>query len=172
MIDAESSQEDMAEELEDSLERIRRDYNFKEGHLEKIYDSLSDDYNSIANESEALSRNLKKAEDVADDLFQEWKDEAMSLDKRKFRNQSLKKLRETRNSFQEALASMKIVEQRMIKVLKKFHDHVIFIKHNLNAKIVGNLEVEMKSVSFQMKELIKKINISRAKAQTFIDKLN
>ena len=171
MISANSSHSEVKEELEDSLTKIRTEYKFKEGDLEKTYDSLSDDYEDISGKSQELSSNIDKAEDIANDLFAEWKKEALSLNKRKYRNDSLAKLKSTKRRFRDTLSSMRVVEKNMQKVLKQYKDQVTYIKHNLNAKVIGNLQLEMDSISSEMEKVINQINKSKTKARNFISKL-
>lgn len=171
MISADSSHSEVNEELKDSLARIRSEYKFKEGNLEKTYDSLSEDYEDISEKSDLLSNNINKAEDIANDLFAEWNEEALSLNKRNYRNDSLAKLKRTKSSFRDTLSSMRIVEKKMKRLLMQYKDQVTYIKHNLNAKIIGNLQLEMGSISSEMEKLITQINESKSKTKKFISKL-
>lgn len=171
MLSADSSHTEVKEELEDSLHRIRSEYDFKEGSLEKTYDSLSADYEDISSRSNELSDNIDKSEDIANDLFSEWRKEALSLNKRKYRKDSLTKLKKTKISFNDTLSSMRHVEKNMRKILKQYKDQVTYIKHNLNAKVIGSLQLEMKSISSEMEKLIVQIDRSKSKAKKFISKL-
>lgn len=162
------SQDDLKEEFEDTLSKIRSEYKFKETDLERTYDSLKSDYDSLDKESKYLSSQIKKSEDIANDLFSEWKNEAYKLNNKSYKAQSLNKLTKTKLKFKTTLRSMRAIEKDLAKVLKRFNDQVIFIKHNLNAKIVGNLKSELISIEAQIKRLIRQINSSSLKAKSFI----
>lgn len=172
MQSANEDQEDIEKEYKDSLDRIRKKYSFKEGELEQTYDRLSDDYEDIKNKQDDFSEKLKLISDIAYDLFDEWKKEARALDNKTYKRNSLRKLSSTKSSFSAVLANMKKVESRSSRILKKFHDQVIYIKHNLNAKIVGNLRTELNLLESEMTELIKEIQASRVQATKFISTLN
>ena len=171
MENVESSQESASEQLQDSLEIIREKYNFKEGELEETYDDLSDDYDSFEKRSQDLKQRISSAEVVAEDLFDEWKEEAYTLDNRTYRKNSLNKRSQTMRSFNLALVSTKKVQKKMDAILKQYKDHVIYLKHNLNAKIVGKLEVEMKSIAKDVQSLIKEIKASKNRTSDFISTL-
>ena len=91
----------------------------KEGKLEKTYDSLSDDYEDSKAKSEVLSGRIAKIDTVANDLFKEWRKEAISMDNKKFKSLSLVKLSKTKTHFKVMLKKMRGVEYRLKKVLKK-----------------------------------------------------
>ncbi len=171
MENVESSQESAGEQLQDSLEIIREKFNFKEGELEETYDDLSDDYDNFEKRSRDLDQRISSAQEVADDLFDEWKEEAYALDNRTYRKNSLSKRSKTMKSFNRALVSTKKVQKKMDTILKQYKDHVIYLKHNLNAKIIGNLEVEMKSIVRDVQSLIKEIEASKSKTSEFISTL-
>jgi uncharacterized FlaG/YvyC family protein len=162
------SQDDIKEEFEDTLSKIRSQYKFKETDLERTYDSLKSDYEGLDKESKYLSSQINKSEDIANDLFSEWKTEAYKLNNKSYKAQSLNKLTKTKTKFKTTLRSMRIIEKDLAKVLKRFNDQVIFIKHNLNAKIVANLKSELISIEAQIKRLIRQINSSTSKAKNFI----
>jgi len=171
MENVESSQESASEQLQDSLEIIREKFNFKEGELEETYDDLSDDYDNFEKRSRDLEQRISSAQEVADDLFEEWKEEAYSLDNRTYRKNSLSKRSKTMKSFSRALVSTKKVQKKMDTILKQYKDHVIYLKHNLNAKIIGKLEVEMQSIVKDVQSLIKEIEASKNKTSEFISTL-
>ena len=74
-------------------------------------------------------------------------------------------------SFNKALVSTKNVQKKMDTILKQYKDHVIYLKHNLNAKIIGKLEVEMQSIVTDVQSLIKEIEASKSKTNEFISTL-
>lgn len=171
MESAQSSQEDASEQLKDSLEVIREKYSFKEGDLEDTYDDLSDDYDDFESRSKDLKKRIESAQEVADDLFEEWKDEAYALSNETYKENSLSKRRVTMKNFSETIASLNSVQTKMDRILKQYKDQVIYLKHNLNAKIIGKLQVELKSIMGDVSGLIKEIELSKSKTSNFISEL-
>ncbi|MBC97537.1 MAG: DNA repair protein [Halobacteriovoraceae bacterium] len=171
MEDAADSQEDAKEQFKDSLEVIREQYNFKNDELADVYDELSDDYESFKKRSDDLKNRISRAREVADDLFDEWKDEAYSFTNKSYRRQSLNKRKVTMKKFYETANAMSGIQQKMEKVLSRYHEHVLFLKHNLNAKVIGQLKVEMKNIMGDVENLIKDIQYSQKKTTDFISDL-
>ena len=53
-------------------------------------------------------------------------------------------------------------------VLTKFHDYVLFLKHNLNAQAIGSLQGEASKIQIDISKLIADMNESIAQAEKFI----
>ena len=73
--------------------------------------------------------------------------------------------------FYETANAMSGIQQKMEKVLSRYHEHVLFLKHNLNAKVIGQLKVEMKNIMGDVENLIKDIQYSQKKTTDFISDL-
>jgi len=108
-------QNDAKDEFEDTLSKIRSEYSYKEGALEETYDELSGDYKSLDNNAKSLSKRIVSAQDIASDLFKEWKGEAEKITNSNFRKDSLKKRVITMTKFKLTVKAIKIVESKMKK---------------------------------------------------------
>lgn len=161
-------QTEAKEEFANVLEEIRSKYSFKEGNLENTYDRMSSNYNDMNEEVEDLGSQIEDVESIAKDLFEEWKAEAKEFTNKDYERTSLQKLRVTRANFNEVLKESEATEKAMQKVLAKFHEQVIYVKHNLNAKAVGRLASELQNIQEVMRKLIQQINSSIQKADRFI----
>ncbi len=169
---AQEEQTDVKEKFESTLAKIRHEYSFEEGRLEETYDGLKDDYEDSVEQKEDLSERIDKIEDIASDLFLEWKNEANELKNKKYKSQSKAKLSTTKVRFSETLKNMRKVETQLEGVLAKFKDRVIYLKHNLNAKMIGNFKSEFQSIEKDMKDLMREIEVSNKKAKSFIEELD
>jgi hypothetical protein len=56
----------------------------------------------------------------------------------------------------------------MEPVLKSFQEHVLYLKHNLNAAAIGSLRGEATRIETQIQDLIRKMNGSIQEADSFI----
>jgi hypothetical protein len=56
----------------------------------------------------------------------------------------------------------------MDPVLSKLKDHVLFLKHNLNAQAIASLKSELVTVEGNIDPLIKDLNASIQEANSFI----
>ncbi len=167
-----SNQTDTKEDFKDTLSKIRSEYSYKEGSLESTYDDLSDDYNDLHSNAEDLSKSIDKAKNIAEDLFDEWEDEASKITNSKFRAESLRKRVITMTKFKVALKSVRKVESKMTKVLVKLNDRVLYLKHNLNAKAIGKIKIELKNIEQDIVSLIGQIDESNQQANSFINDIN
>jgi hypothetical protein len=60
----------------------------------------------------------------------------------------------------------------MDPVLAQLKDHVLFLKHNLNAQAIASLKGEAASIQTEITRLLKDMNASIAKADEFINSLD
>ncbi|MBC7465986.1 MAG: DUF2959 family protein, partial [Bdellovibrio sp.] len=59
-------------------------------------------------------------------------------------------------------------EAKMDPVLAKLKDHVLFLKHNLNAKAIAGLKTESGKIQGDIESLMKDMNNSISQADEFI----
>ena len=88
-----------------------------------------------------------------------------------FKRKSREKLAITKRRYRQFYRAMKKSEQRLEPVLTALHDHVLFLKHNLNAQAVAGLKSEVGSVETDVRNLIKDMQASIAEADAFIKQL-
>ena len=133
------------------------------------------DVNAVAELVVALSRFAVRAGDriasierVADDLFDEWRAELKQYSSATLRASSEQKMNDTRIRYERMLASMKNARQRIDPVLHVFQDHVLFLKHNLNARALASLQNEVTSIEGKVDMLIRDMEAAIAEADSFI----
>jgi hypothetical protein len=68
----------------------------------------------------------------------------------------------------KTIKTIKNVESKMKRILVKLNDRVLFLKHNLNAKAIGKIKIELKNIEGEIVALIKQINKSNDQANSFI----
>ena len=73
--DARDSQEKAGEQFQSALESFREVIDFDGGDLERRYDRLSAEYDRSETRARDVSDRISAVEKVAEDLFDEWKDE-------------------------------------------------------------------------------------------------
>ena len=57
---------------------------------------------------------------------------------------------------------------RMDPVLRKLHDQVLFLKHNLNAQAIGSLQTQVGGIQNDVDRLVKDMESAIQEAGTFI----
>ncbi len=64
--------------------------------------------------------------------------------------------------------SMVDAREKMNPVLQALHDHVLFLKHNLNAQAIGSLQGEVVKIDREVQELIAEMQEAIFEAERFI----
>ncbi|MDX2499143.1 MAG: DUF2959 domain-containing protein [Deltaproteobacteria bacterium] len=165
---ARDAQEDAKEEFESALEKFSSVLQFDGGKLENKYDQLKSAYDRSNARAETVRERIDSVEDVAEALFAEWEEELGQYSKASLRRSSARKLRQTRQQYSQLISAMKRAERKMDPVLTAFHDQVLFLKHNLNAKAIASLQTELGSVEAEVNSLIKDMEASIKEADAFI----
>jgi hypothetical protein len=165
---ARDAQEDAKDQFESALEKFSSVLQFDGGDLEDKYDQLKAAYDRSAARAQTVSDRIESVEDVAADLFAEWETELSEYSSDNLRRSSARKLKQTRRQYAQLIGAMKRAESKMDPVLVAFHDQVLFLKHNLNAKAIASLQTELVSVEAEVNSLIKDMNASIKEADAFI----
>ncbi len=169
--EARDAQDAASEQFASALEQFRATVNFDGGDLEKIYDRLNSEYESSVSEAKDVSDRIDAVEHVATDLFEEWNQELEQYSRKDLRNSSARLLKDTRARYDKLMKSMRRAETSMQPVLDAFHDQVLFLKHNLNARAIGALRNELDTIERDTARLITQMQKAIAEANAFIDSM-
>jgi hypothetical protein len=169
--EARDAQDSASEQFASALEQFRATVNFDGGDLEKTYDRLNSEYKSSSAEAEDVSDRIDAVEKVAEDLFSEWEQELEQYSRADMRRTSARLLKDTRTRYGKLMTSMRRAESSMEPVLEAFHDQVLFLKHNLNARAIGALRNELDSIERDTAKLIEQMQKAIAEANAFIDSM-
>ena len=161
-------QKETTEQLKDALTRLQELYGFKGGELEKMYRRLQGDYDDSAAKAATLKKRIAEMDQIATDLFNEWEKEDASISTPSLREQSQQQLRDTQDRYRELYSTTTRAERSIEPVLTKFHDYVLFFKHNLNAQAIGALQGEASKIQVDITKLIQDMNESIAQAEKFM----
>lgn len=168
---ARNEEKEAGEQFKDALTRLRELYGNQNTPLEKTYDRLKSEYDASVSKADAVRKRVRDMETVAADLFSEWEKEIKEISSESMRASSRDQLRQTRGRYEEMHASLKRAEESMAPVLTKFRDHVLFLKHNLNAQAIASLKGEAVSIQNDIARLIEDMNRSIEQADTFIKQM-
>lgn len=166
--EARNSEQEASEQFKDALTKMRELYNFQGGNLDKMYTTLQKEYDQSASQAETVRKRVRDMETVAEDMFKEWEKEIGQISTPSMQASSRRQLQETRTKYESLHAAVKNAERSMDPVLTLFKDHVLFLKHNLNAQAVASLKGEAASIQNEISNLIAQMNTSIAKADEFI----
>jgi hypothetical protein len=166
--DTRETQTQAKEQFVTALERFRSVIAFDAGKLDEVYDRVSTDYERSEELAAAVRSRIDSVETVAEDLFDEWRDEIGTYSSAELAQQSRTLLVKTEREYSSLIASMKRAESAMAPVLTLFNDQVMFLRHNLNARAIGELRQELNSIEKATQGLIAEMERSIAEADRFI----
>src|ERR1041385_1589248 len=167
VVAARNEEKEAGEQFKDALTRLRELYSFQGGDLEKMYDKLKSEYDSSVSKADAVRKRVHDMETVASDLFREWENEIKQISSESMKASSRDQLRQTRERYEDMHAALKRAENSMEPVLVKFRDHVLYLKHNLNAQAIASLKGEAVSIQNDIARLIEDMNASIEQADSF-----
>ena len=171
VIAARDEEKEAGEQFKDALTKLRELYGNQNTPLEKTYDQLKGEFDESNARAEAVHKRVRDVETVAADLFREWEAEIKQISTESMRSSSRDQLRQTRQRYEEMHTSLKRAEESMDPVLTKFRDHVLFLKHNLNAQAIASLKGEAVSIQNDIARLIEDMNRSIQRADEFIKQM-
>lgn len=164
-------QETAKEEFKDAMTRLKELYAFKGGELETVYGKLKGSYDDAVSRADAVHQRIENMEDIAKSMFAEWEKELQQYSNPTFAEQSRRQLAETRARYDQLSRTVRASETSMKPVLTQLKDHVLFLKHNLNAAAIGSLHGEATGIQDQIEKLVVQMNASIAEADAFIGTL-
>ena len=169
--DAMEAQEEAKEEFKSALEQFEAVIGIPESELKSTYNRLQDAFEDAESQASDVSSKIDSVEDVAGDLFSEWQDELEQISNSSLRRKSASQLKQSRSRSNALVKAMRRAESRMEPVLTSFRDHVLYLKHNLNAQAIASLKGELGGIDRDVGRLIRDMESSIAEAQTFIEQM-
>ncbi|MCC7013269.1 MAG: DUF2959 domain-containing protein [Planctomycetes bacterium] len=169
--EARDAQDDAKQEFSSALEAFKATTGFQGGELAGLYEKLNDHYDDSADAAEEVGERIEAIEDVSADLFEEWDDEIQEIQNLEYRSKSERLLTDTRSRCRQLVGAMRAAESKMKPVLVAFHDHVLFLKHNLNAQAIASLQGQLSTIESDVGVLIRDMEKSIAEADAFIEQM-
>jgi predicted nucleic acid-binding Zn-ribbon protein len=170
--DAKKDQQQASDQIKTTMQSFQELTGFKGGSLEKSYNRLNSEYEKANGQANKLHDRIQSIDQVSQDLFKEWQGEINQMDNRKLKTQSAAMLRDARIRQAAYLRSMHRTEDQMTPVLHAFHDQVLFLKHNLNARAIGSLKNTTASTQDDVTVLLASMDGSMQEADKLIASLN
>lgn len=169
--DARDSQQEAKQQFKDALERYRSVVEVRGGDLEQRYEALNDEYEASVKAANDVRARIEAVEDVAEALFDEWEDELRDYSNANLKNASARELSRTRSEYRTLLQRMKAAQKRIAPVLSVLHDQVLFLKHNLNARAIGALHGEYRTLQGNVDQLMADMQRAIDEADSFVRRL-
>ncbi|WP_339066112.1 DUF2959 domain-containing protein [Teredinibacter turnerae] len=166
--DARRAQDDGEEQFTSALEAFKSVHEFDGGKLEKVYNTLNDEYEDSREAAEDISERIDAIESVANAMFREWRKELGEYSSDSLRKKSELRLKQTQVRYEELIAAMHQTESRMEPVLALMLDQVLFLKHNLNAQAIQSLKTEVPKIDADVDRLLNAMQEAIAQADAFV----
>jgi hypothetical protein len=166
---ARKEQVDAKQQFASALDQFKTVVHFEGGDLEKLYNRLNKEYERCDSEAGQVKGKIASVKNVASALFGEWEREIGEMKgDPSLQQQSKSLLERTRGSYNEMIQRMDAAAATMDPVLSRFHNQVLFIKHNLNAQAIASLKGTELDLSRDIEKLIREMEASIAEADAFI----
>ncbi|WP_299019950.1 DUF2959 domain-containing protein [uncultured Photobacterium sp.] len=169
--EATEAQQDAQQQFTSALEALKALTQFDGGELEDMYNRINDQYEASTDAADKVSSRIAAIEDVADALFDEWQDELSLYTSSKLKRDSERKLNNTKASYQRMFSAMHRAEQKMTPVLNTLRDNTLYLKHNLNAAAIGDLQGEFNTLQRDIERAIGDMESAIAESERFISQL-
>ncbi len=165
---ARDTQQETKEQFKSALEQFTAATRFDGGDLEATYKRLNDSYEASLSKAEEVKSRIADIESVSEALFNEWKQEITQYSNPTMKQNSQKKLDATQVHYRQLITSMKQAEAKIQPVLTVFHDQVMYLKHNLNARAIASLKGELGNIQSDVSALVASMEKSINEANAFI----
>ena len=166
-----AEQQEAQEQFKTTYQRFQEVTGYKGGDLESVYDGLNSEYERSEARAKDVRDRIASIDQVAMDLFAEWQTEIDSMQNAKLKGQSGRSLADTRAKYARLIAAMKKAEGKMPPVLTAFHDQVLALKHNLNARAIASLSSTLGEIEGDVEILIRDIDASIKESERFLASL-
>lgn len=169
--DAREDQKEAKELFVSTFDQFKALTNYDGGELEARYKKLNAEYEDCSSKAEDVRKRIQSVEDVATALFSEWKTEIGEIQNPDIKRNSQASLDSTQVRYADLVDAMKKASSGMDPVLTAFHDHVLALKHNLNAQAISSLQSTVTSIQNDVSKLIDNMQRSIQEADSFINSM-
>ncbi len=169
--DARDSQKAAEKQFASALEEFKSVVAVDGGNLESVYKKLNSEYEDSKSAAEDIRKRIEGIESVSKALFKEWEQELKQYSNKQLRSESQRKLKDTKNKYEQMIAAMRKTESRLDPVLQAMNDQVLYLKHNLNARAIQSLKQEVVKIDKDVDILLAAIRTSVAEADAFIKEM-
>ncbi|WP_426357441.1 DUF2959 domain-containing protein [Pseudocolwellia sp. HL-MZ19] len=168
---AQTAQEEAQEQFKSALEQLSSLIEFDGGDLAEQYEITEEQYEASKAAADEVTGKIESIESVSEALFDEWQTEIEQYSSASLKRQSQSKLNSTQRQYNTLIKSMYKAKSKMDPVLATLKDNTLYLKHNLNARAIGALQGEYKTLQKDVAVLVDEMSKSISQSQKFIDLL-
>ena len=171
IVNGKKDQEEARQQIKTTLESFKELTGFEGGDLERTYNKLDGEYKDAKGRADDVSNRIKSIDQVANDLFKEWATEIEEMRDTSLKTRSRAMLRDAQLRHKHYMTAMRATEDKMEPVIRAFHDQVLFLKHNLNARAIRSLKSTLTKLDRDVEVLVTDIERSMKESDTFVQSL-
>lgn len=165
------AQTEAKQQFADALVHFQAVAKTEGGDLQKKYDELNRELQHSETRAKDVRSRIAAVDDVGSALFIEWKKELGQFTNATLRADSQKQFEGTQKRYDTLLMLMRRAADRMDPVLKTFRDQVLYLKHNLNARALAQLDSTNHALEEDIGRLVADMETSIREAEKFIREL-
>ena len=169
--DARQAQDDARQQFANALEEFMALTGNTGGPLGERYAKLARELERSETRATAVRERITEIERVARALFKEWRSELDTYHDPALKAASARQLATTEDRYAALIAVMHRAAAGMDPVLVRFRDQVLFLKHNLNAQVLAQLDSNHRQLQSEIGQLIAEMEASIREADRFIAEL-
>jgi len=169
---AKAAQIETKEDFQSALDEFLAITDTPASQLESRYRKTQKAYDRAEKQAAEVKQRHDDVEKVSTHLFKEWATEIDQFQNPEFAAQSSRQRAEAQVQSRELISAMRRAEGKIDPVLREFRDHVLFLKHNLNARAIDSLEGQVNRTKIDVSRLIREMNNAIAEADSFIKQMN
>lgn len=166
--DARQAQDKARQQFATALEQFTTVTGNTGGPLAEQYAKLKKEFDRCDSRAADVRQRIGEIERVARALFKEWRKELEAYHDASLREISRQQLAATEQRYADLAAALQRAAATMDPVLDRFRDQVLFLKHNLNASAIAQLDTNHRQLESEINQLIAEMEASIREADIFL----
>jgi Skp family chaperone for outer membrane proteins len=166
--DARQAQDEARQQFASALEEFVAVTGNDGGPLAEKYVRLQREFTRSESRAATVRERIAEIDRVARALFKEWNKELGDYREASLRDASRRQLAATQERYAALATALQRAAATMDPVLDRFRDQVLFLKHNLNASAIAQLDTNHRQLESEIAHLIAAMEISIREADAFL----
>jgi hypothetical protein len=156
---------EMARAYRDTLE-------IESGELRELHEQFSDSYDRAEDAAEDFHERIDDIQSVAETLFEEWKDENELIMDVELRKESNANYETAQTSYAKLVRTLRNVQTALDPLLTRYHDHVVFMKLNMNRTALAPLVKNQEALFAETSGLGKLLGSAIVETRNFAERID
>ncbi len=120
-------------------------------------------------QSEQLEDSVEEMKDAAEEVFDEWADQLKMIVNVRMRQQSRRRMLDTRDRYDAIVRAVEPVQASYVSVNQSLKDHVLFLGHDFNPAAVEQVRGAVRDLARQTADFDREVDTCLRAARAFVD---